>query len=252
MRIDRRIPDRGINSVEDSLEVTGSIAQEAAKPQSALLAQDLRGIVRRDRRDVIGKIETGLQEPDLSKIFDAVNVERLRRQTDRGKRLPRKHALIGKVVNRHHRGRTPPVAVMQIRQGKSGVPIMGMDDVGRKHRNTSQRNIGGYSRQSCKAQRVVRPFHAVRPEVRISGTRKQMRRIKNKQAELARCHPEKPGFRTKQVWQMKHPFNHPQRVHDAGISRYKGANFDALRLQGDRKRAGHVGEFTSLDQGIYL
>src|SRR5215472_234138 len=104
VRVCRRIPYRSIHPVEDSAEVTCSFAQETAKPHAALVAEDLPGIGRGDRRDTIGKIQTGLQEPDLSIVFDTVNVERLRWQTDRSKHLARKHTLIGKVVNRHQRG----------------------------------------------------------------------------------------------------------------------------------------------------
>src|SRR5262249_773097 len=157
-----------INSVDYTSEVAGSFAQETAKPHAALVALDLRGIGRGDRRDAIGKIHTGLQEPDLSIILDAVNVERLRRQTDPSKHLLRKYTLIGKVLNRQHRGRTSPIAVVQICQGKSSVPVVDVDDVRREGRDASKGNIGGDSRQRRKAQRVVRPIHAVGPEIRIS------------------------------------------------------------------------------------
>src|SRR5206468_6558451 len=75
VRVCCRIPHRSINSVEDSAEVTGSFAQETAKPHAALVAENLPGIGRGHRRDAIGKIKPGLQESDLSIIFDAVNVE---------------------------------------------------------------------------------------------------------------------------------------------------------------------------------
>ena len=50
---------------------------ETGKPHAALVAQDFPGIGRGDRRDAIGEIQTGFQEPDLSIIFDAMHGERL-------------------------------------------------------------------------------------------------------------------------------------------------------------------------------
>jgi hypothetical protein len=73
---------------------------------------------------------------------------------------------------------------MQIRQRKSRVPVVGVDDVRHEGRDYPKANIGGDSRQRRKAQRVVRPIHAVRLEIRVSRTREQVRRIENKQAEF--------------------------------------------------------------------
>ena len=113
-------------------------------------------------------------------------------------------------------------------------------------------NIGGDSCQRRKAQRIVRPIHAIRPKIWVSSTREQMRRIEDKQAEFTRGRPEKPSLAAEKIRQMKHAFDQPERVHDTGISRHHGADLDALCLQGDWKRARNIGKLTNLDQGIYL
>jgi hypothetical protein len=99
---------------------------------------------------------------------------------------------------------------MHIRQGKSGVPVVGVDDVRHKGRDESKANIGGDSRQRGKAQRVVRPIHAVSPEIRVSRTREQVRRVENKKAEFTRCRPEKPSLCAEKMRQMNHTFNQPE------------------------------------------
>jgi hypothetical protein len=92
----------------------------------------------------------------------------------------------------------------------------------------------------------------VSPEIRVSSTREQVRRVENKKAEFTRCRPDEPSLCTEKIRQMNHTFDQPERVHDAGVSRHDGADLDALRFQGDRKSAGNVGKFTDLDQGKYL
>jgi hypothetical protein len=127
-----------------------------------------------------------------------------------------------------------------------------LDDVRHEGRDYPKANIGGDSRQRRKAQRVVRPIHAVRLEIRVSRTREQVRRIENKQAEFRGFSPEQPSVSAEKMRQVKQAFNRPERIHDTGISRHDGADLDVLRFQGDRKRAGDVGQSASLDQGKYF
>src|SRR5450631_954294 len=99
---------------------------------------------------------------------------------------------------------------MQIRQRKSRVPVVGVDDVRHEGRDYPKANIGGDSRQRRKAQRVVRPIHAVRLEIRVSRTREQVRRIENKQAEFTGFSPEQPSVSAEKMRQMEQAFNRPE------------------------------------------
>jgi hypothetical protein len=77
-----------------------------------------------------------------------------------------------------------------------------------------------------------------------------MRRIEHKQAEFTGRRAQEPGVRAEKIRQMNHAFDRSERVQHGRISGYQGADVDALRSQGDRKRSGHIGKLSNLDQGI--
>ncbi len=107
-------------------------------------------------------------------------------------------------MNRHHRGRPLPIAIVHVRQGKRAVPVVGVDDVRHEGRDESKADIGGDARQRGKAQRVVRPIDPVSPDIRVAGTGEQMRRVENEKAEFERCRPQQPRLCAKEMRQMNH------------------------------------------------
>ena len=101
-------------------------------------------------------------------------------------------------MNRHHRGRPLPIAIVHVRQGKRAVPVVGVDDFRHEGRDESKADIGGDARQRGKAQRVVRPIDSVSPDIRVAGTGEQMRRVENEKAEFERCRPQQPRLCAKE------------------------------------------------------
>ena len=71
---------------------------------------------------------------------------------------------------------------------------MGVDDIRHKGRDESKANISGDSCQRGKAQRIVRPIRTVNPEIRVSSTGEQVRRVEDKKAEFTRCRPDEPSL----------------------------------------------------------
>jgi len=77
VRIGFGIPHLNVDAVEDSAQDRGSFAQQSTKAHTSLIALDLAGIGRRNRRDAIGKLQARFQEADCTVIFDAVDRKRL-------------------------------------------------------------------------------------------------------------------------------------------------------------------------------
>ena len=251
-RIGRGIPDRDVDAVEDAAQHIRPRAQQSIEPHARIRLLDFDRIGRRNRGDAIGELQPGFQEPDRAIIFDPVNGEGFGRQSDIAQHLPRKLPLIGEIVNGHDRAWPRPLAVVQKGVGQSGLPIVGVHDIGHKCRDGALADFGGGSPQRRETNGVVGPVGAVRRDIGVSGTRKKMRRVEYEQVKVGRGTAENTRGSPVKFRQAKHFVRLTQRVQHIRISRHHGARLDPFRLQSLRQRAGHISEAAGLDEGIDL
>ena len=130
------------------------------------------------------------------------------------------------------------------------LPIMRVHDVGHEVRHIAKPDVGGHARQRRKAQAVVRPVRAIGHHVGIAGTAEQMRRVEHQQIELAATGFQQPRDAAEEQRPFQQRLGALQRVHHGGIAGNERAHLDAFGAQGQRQRAGDVGEASRLDDGI--
>ena len=99
MRIGRRIPRLFVDAVQYAAHAIRAGAQQALEAHAEFRRLDLARIAWRDSCDAVGELQAGLQETDRAVIFDAVDIERARRQAQRLQQFLGELPLEGDVVD---------------------------------------------------------------------------------------------------------------------------------------------------------
>ena len=87
----------------------------------------------------------------------------------------------------------------QVDRGHRGLPVMRVHDVERQTRDDPDAQRRRRGAETGEANPVVGPFRPVRAEIRIAGTRKEMRRIDDQQIERRGGAAQHPGRTAEQV-----------------------------------------------------
>jgi hypothetical protein len=84
-RVDGRVPDSGVDTVEDALEFMGPAAQQAVEAAALVVVLDLAGVAGAHGADPVGVVQPGLHEVEAAVELDAVHREVMGRQAQLGK-----------------------------------------------------------------------------------------------------------------------------------------------------------------------
>jgi hypothetical protein len=97
--IRRRIPGALVDAVEYADEACAAARQETVHAESERLRLDLSCVGRADGGDAIRIVDAGLEKRHLTVVFDALDIETLRRQPKPGYERGREIALVREVVD---------------------------------------------------------------------------------------------------------------------------------------------------------
>ena len=161
-------------------------------------------------------------------------------------------ALEGEVVDGEDRLRTRSAVVMEIDRRQRGLPIVGVNDVGRVAGDRAFGEVGADPRQRGETMGVVAPVAPVRAEIGIADAIEEMRRVEHEHVEAGGAageHPRRPAEQLGVGVDRLGGFELGQHRRIAG---QQGADGDVLARQRRRQRAGDVGEAAGLDQRIDL
>src|SRR5262245_42994696 len=126
MRIGGRVPDIGVDPVDDAIEVHRTAADQSVEPHTELRGSDLLRVGRTDCRDRPGGLQARLEEPDAAVILDAIQSHGAHRQAelheDRGTEL----ALECKIVNGDGRRYADRLSETHIGECECRLPIVHM------------------------------------------------------------------------------------------------------------------------------
>ena len=234
-RVVHRIPQLGVDAVDDAAQDAAALAQHAVQPAARLLALDLARISRAHRGDGVGVDQPALQEREAPVELHALDREAGRRQLEALEQRGIENSLEGEVMHRHH-GAGATVAEMQIHGRERRGPVVAMQDLRPpfERRGAACEERRG-ARQHAKAQPVVRPVLARAILVGTAFAVVQRRRIDEQVvALLEQAHvgaeeaQPRPLFRAGEV--------------DLSVARQEHAHVNPLRAQRRRQRRTDVTE----------
>ena len=157
VRVGGRIPDRGVQPVEDAHEAVALGAQRAVEAHPEGRRERLGGEARRDGVDELGPVDPREQQVDAVGVgLDDPVAER---QPELAERRSRRPAVIGEVVQGHeHRRvtdrRVARIADVAVDGGGAGVPVVQVQDVDRPAVRTER--LERRAAEQPEAPRVVR------------------------------------------------------------------------------------------------
>ncbi len=129
-----RIPDRGVQPVEDPDEPIAQRPQDHVQAHPELGREGLGRVARRDRVDQVGALDAGGQQIDPVGVLAGHPIARPQPELGQGRVVG--PAVVGQVVQGHDHGRRADdrvVGVAQVAQdrGRSGLPVVEVDDIDR-------------------------------------------------------------------------------------------------------------------------
>ena len=149
-RIGGRVPDAGIDAVQDAAQVAGAVAQQGGEAVAEMLVLDFAGVGRADGRQLRGQLQAGFQEGKLAVVFDVVEAPGMLGQAERAQHVAAETPLEGDVVYGNDTGGA--AFVVQPGGGKGGLPVVAMNDIGLPgERRGGLAEQGGNTRQQVEA-----------------------------------------------------------------------------------------------------
>src|SRR5215472_14784923 len=127
-RIGCRIPDIDIDAVDNSAKRAGARTQQSVETKTVRWRLDFLGVGGRDSRDAIGKLQTRFEKADVAIILDAVDRVGLFWQPQYFEETRGKDSLEREIMDGEHGSRPLPSGIIEISDGESGLPIMGVND----------------------------------------------------------------------------------------------------------------------------
>ena len=167
---------------------------------------DLPRIARRHRRDAIGELQGRLKKTDRAVIFNAVDAEGLRRQSQRLQQLFGILALEGDVVNREDGRGAWAIRVMHIGWRERRLPVMGMDDVWREIVQRAEADLRAGPGERAEAEGVVRIVGPIRPRIKSAFARIEMRRDEGVNFDVAEARRMNPRGTAEEIVESKDRF----------------------------------------------
>ena len=251
MPVGRRVPDLGVDAIQDSAQDLGAVAQQAFQPHAHLAALDLDRVGRRDGGEVVGERQAALQKADPAVVFDAIDGESVRRQAQRLQQVGRKLPLECDVVDGDD-GCRPATLLRaceaEIDRSQRGLPIVRMYDVERIAARSATTNLGRRISEGAKALGVVAPIRAMRILIWTAGTSIEVRRVQDQQREPGRLGRDQCRRSAEQILPAVHDLGAGQPIHDLRITWQQGGDGDAERRQREGQRTGDIREAAGLDQ----
>jgi hypothetical protein len=153
------------------------MAQQTVQSHAVPGRLDLARVGRTHGRDVVGEMQTRLQEANLTVELDALDAEGRRRQTQLGQQPGRKIALEGDIVNRLHGRRASGAGKRQIGRCQPCVPVVRVHHVGMPIQEPPKADLGAEPAESGEAPGVIGPVITVGPEIEVTLPRKEVWRI---------------------------------------------------------------------------
>ena len=171
-RVGRRIPDVGIDAVEDARQHAGARAQQPVEAHAVFGRADFRRVGRRHRGDAVGELQPGLEKADRCREYSTPSMAIGAAAAGRASAAAR----AGTGPERRGCARSSPCAG----RGAAGdsadrpAPAPPASHARARHRDDSPadapRAISARDpRQRREAQRIVRPVPPVRPEIGIAA-----------------------------------------------------------------------------------
>src|ERR1044072_5643205 len=105
---------------------------------------------------------------------------------------------------------------------------MGVDDIRNEGWDGAEADVGRHAGERSKTQPVVGPIKTCGRKIRVAAACKQMRRVEDKQIELAASSAQQPRFTAKRedgAWLL---LQLAQRVQDFRGAGHERAHFDGL------------------------
>ena len=130
MLVGRRVPDIGVDAVDDAVEVDGAHVYQAVEAHAELRRADFLRVGRAHRGDRPGCLQACLEKADAAIIFDAVELHGHARQAELAEDAGAELALEGKIVHGDQRRHADRLAVAHVSQRHRRLQVMGVHDVG--------------------------------------------------------------------------------------------------------------------------
>ena len=152
------------------------------------------------------------------------------------------------IVDGDDRLRTRAAVVMQIDRRQRGLPIVGVDDVGRIAGDRAFGEVGADPRQRGEALGVVAPVAPVGAEIGVADTIEEVRGVEHEKIEPGGAAGEHPRRPAEQVGVGARRLGGFELGDDRPIAGQQGADGDVLARQRRRQRADDVSQTAGLDQ----
>jgi hypothetical protein len=244
-----RIPDRVVDAVDDALDDGCAGAQQPIERHAEFRRHDLACVGRRDGGDAVGQQEAGFQIADAAEIFDPIDRQGTRGQTQLGEDRGRKVPLERDVVDRDRCPGTRAIRIMQIGGSERRLPVMGVNDLRPEGVDRAEPDVGADASQRREPARIVGPVEPVRAEVGIAGPVEEMGGVDREQAEFRGLAGDDARRAAEEIGILMRRRSACELGHDRGVAGDERPHLDAFAGEGGGERAGDVGEPPGFDQG---
>ena len=161
-RVGGGVPHRGVDAVDDAVQVGGARAEQAVQALAVLLAGDLLGVGGGDGGDGAGEAEARLQGADAAVELDAVDGEAFGREAEPGQAVGGAPAGEGEVVDGEDGGRGWLAGEVEVGGKEASLPVMRVHQVRRPGGQEPLRDGGAGLAEGGEPLGVVGPVRAVR------------------------------------------------------------------------------------------
>ncbi|MOA03102.1 hypothetical protein D3C78_1225860 [compost metagenome] len=194
-----RVPDIGIDAVDDAVQHMGAAADDAVQAHAELRGEDLLGIGRADGAERRCRLQAALQEAHIIIIFDAFHAEGMRWQRQLAEDIGAELALKGDVVDGEKARNLRRFGITHIDRRHGGLPVMGMHDIRPPAGKRAGGNTGCRERQCREALPIVWIVLAGLVEIGAAGALVIGGRIENEEIEPLMPYFEHISFFAEQI-----------------------------------------------------
>jgi len=248
-------PHRVVGAVQDPRQILGPCRQQPFHAEAEGRGLDLVGIGRADRGQLVRIGQPGLEVGQPVPELEAVHGEEAPGQAEARHQLLGEAALIDHVVDGEHRSGAGPTPGFQIGRRQSGLPVMGMDDVGQPaHRAVGLTEPCRRPAEQGEADIVIGPVDALGVLIGAAVAVVEGRALDQPQRQAGIGHRALEDGDVAPAEGIAEPAGR-NRLGGGGqapIGRHQQAHLGPGGLQSDRQGAGHIGQSAGFRQGINL